>query len=58
MQTLTITDWQILCSLAFFAAALFISALVMVFQAGYEQGCRAGARQQRQFGRLKLEERE
>ena len=58
MQTLTITDWQILSSLVLTATALFMSALVMAFQAGYERGYRVGARQEKHFGRLKLEERE
>jgi hypothetical protein len=58
MQTLTITDWQILCSLALFGTAFFIATLVLAFQAGYERGYRDGARQQRHFGHLKLEERE
>jgi hypothetical protein len=58
MQSLTITDWQILSSLALAAAALLIVALVIAFQAGYEHGYRVGTHQQRLFGHLKLNEHE
>jgi hypothetical protein len=58
MQTLSLSDWQILCSAVLLAAAAFSGALIVAFRAGYEQGYRAGLRQQKLFGRLKLGERE
>lgn len=55
---MAITDWQILSSLVLFGAAVFIIALMVAFKAGYERGYYAGSRQEKLFGRLKLEERE